>query len=300
MSALERRRRVLDRAARRAGEAVALEVQRTVERFAGELDRYGELIVGPGQAPFGFMVRGEGPDFTARAARVLAEWGMNADARSHHLRLARSFEHKRAFLKLEWHPEGDRLAAFYYRRRPHVDDAVSLLARAGALPAALDAALDMAAALDKRTVHFVSAAVRPRRPLHHKLYFSQWVTDETRAAVAARLEAVAGQAGVGDAWSRWRPVHDALLARHADTTLFASLNLTAERRLPGFKIDYPDADPLIAAEGLPTEAQRPALDEMRALARLLDRRVLSYLGVRFAKGPAPAFKYYLDFPERRI
>lgn len=300
MSALERRRRVLGRAARRAGEAVALEVQQTVERFAGELDRYGELIVGPGQAPFGFMVRGEGPDFTERAARLLAEWGMNADARGHHLRLARFFEHKRAFLKLEWHPEGDRLAAFYFRRRPDLDDAVALLARAGALPSALDAAMDMAGALGKRTVHFVAAAVRPGRPLHHKLYFSQWVTDATRAAVAERLGIVATQAGAAEAWARWRPMHDGLLAGQADATLFASLNLTAERRLPGFKIDYPDADPLIAAEGLPDAAQRPAVDEMRALARLLDRRTLSYLGVRFAGAAAPKLKYYLDFPERRV
>lgn len=299
MGLLSHRRRILNRAARRAGEAVALEVQHTIERFADELERYGELIVGPGQAPFGFMVRGEGADFTARAAATIAEWGMNADARAHHARLAHAFDHRRAFLKLEWHPEGDRLVAFYFRRRPAVNDAIGLLARAGALPRALDAAVQMAEALEKRTVHFVAAAVRPDRPMHHKLYFSQWVTDDTRAPVAERLGRVAHQAEVAELWTRWRPQHDALLARQRDTTLFASLNLTGERRMPGFKIDYPDADPLIAAEGLPAAAQRPAVDEMRALARLLDRRRLSYLGVRFDGGDAPRLKYYLDFPERR-
>jgi hypothetical protein len=153
------------------------------ELFGRELDEYAELVAGPGRNPAGFMTRGEDASFTERAAAVLAELGMAEDAVAHHGRLADWFEHVRAFLKPEWHVSEagvEPLAACYFRRRPTIDEVITRLGYWGLCAAARELTIDVARLLEKDSVHFVAAAFRPGSHVHHKLYFSQFLTPETR------------------------------------------------------------------------------------------------------------------------
>src|SRR5580658_4290998 len=199
--------------------------------LAQQLDDYAEVIFGPGSRPIGFMTRGEDAQFTERAQVALAQLGMPAEALSHHREMSGWFEHLRAFLKLEWHLGGERaepLAACYFRRRPTVDEVLARLCRWGIGSAARELAMDVAGALEKDTVHFVSAAFRPERPVHHKLYFSQWVTPESRDRVGARLSRVFDLFGFSsETKERWRRGHDRCV-KLADSTLFLSISFSVQ------------------------------------------------------------------------
>jgi hypothetical protein len=261
---------------------------------------YTEVIAGPGARPIGFMTHGEGPQFTERVRIALEQLGMPAEAREHHQALARWFEHKRGFFKVEWHRGAagiEPLAAIYFRRRPPLAEVLDHLALA---PAARDRARDFAAALEKETIHFVSAAFRPNKPVHHKLYCSQWVTAETRAAVAERIGRVFELYGFGPgAREAWSASHEGSIGPD-DTTVFVSMSCSAEGLSPTFKIDYPDLAPEACAAWVPADHRRAVTDDVRRTMGIAGTRQLTFLGVRFATDqPVPALKYYADVPGSR-
>ena len=253
--------------------------------FGEELDQYAELIAGPGGAPLGFMTHGDGPRFTERVRSALAMLGMPEAARAHHAALAHAFEHTNGFFKAEW-GAGSPLAAIYFRRRPELADALAGLAAWGVRDTARLAR--MAELLDKDTVHFLAAAFRPGQPVHHKLYFSQWAPPEARGDVAARIARVFELFGVAP--DAWRAHHDAMVA-DGDPTLFVSTSVTAAGPSPSFKIDYPDVSFARAAAWCTA-----SLADARLAAELAGTEALSYVGVRFAPGAAPALKCYADVP----
>jgi hypothetical protein len=278
----------------------ALSPLRLADLFGPELDQYAEVIVGPHQRPAGFMTRGEDATFTERAQHVLAQMKMPEAARVHHRVLADWFEHVRAFLKLEWHA-GSRglepLVACYFRRRPSVDDVLNRFAHWGVGPAARELLMDVAGALEKDSVHFVSAAFRPECPVHHKLYFSQWVTAETREQVGARIAQVFRLFNFpAEVQASWRRNHERSV-QLPDSTLFLSLSFAGADCSPSFKIDYPRIGPARAAVWVPAAEQPQVMADAEGACALVGIPALSYLGVRFRAGePLPSLKYYCDVP----
>jgi len=268
--------------------------------FAECLGGYAQVIAGPDGWPIGFLTHGEGPQFTERVRIALEQLGLPAAARAHHQELARWFEHKRGFFKVEWHrgPAGvEPHAAIYFRRRPPVAE---VLERLELTPAARERARDFAAALEKDTIYFVSAAFRPDQPVHHELYCSQWVTGATRDAVAARIGRVFELYGFGPG------AHEAWIAQHersvgqGDTTVFVSMSSSDAGVSPTFTIAYPAQDPDTCAGWVPPEGRRAVADDVRRTMALAGAPQLALLGVRFATDqPVPALKYYADVPGSR-
>jgi len=268
-----------------------------VDRFAEELARYAEVIVGPGGRPVGFMTRGEGPLFTDRVSAALASLDMPTEARAHQSALASWFEHKRGFFKVEWHERP--LAAVYFRRRPPIAYVLGRLESWGVPAAARARALSVAATLQKNSVHFVSAAFRPGREIHHKLYFSQWVTASTRADVARRIGGVFELYGIGpEAREAWAANHERCLGEE-DSTLFVSMSCSSRELPPSFKIDYPGLQPEIAADWLPHERRAAAIADGERARTLAGSQRLTFVGVRFSSDRLePELKYYCDVPHR--
>lgn len=266
-----------------------------VDRFGPALDGYAEIILGPGRRPVGFMTRGEDADFTDATQTTLAELGLPTEARDHHRRLAEWFEHQRAFFKVEWHGE-EPLAACYFRRRPKVDDVALRMAHWGLPASTRELLFDVARALQKDTVHFVSAAFRPDRPVYHKLYFSQWVTLETEEAVTQRLANVFKLFGFQSQVQDWQRKHVRSL-KPGESTVFLSISLNADGVVPSFKIDYPEVGPARAALWLPA-SQATVISEAEVARNLAGSATLSYLGVRYTPDAIlPALKYYCDVPK---
>jgi len=271
-----------------------------VERLGDELDGYAELIAGPDDRVAGFLTRGEGAGFAERARIAFAELGLDAAAGDHHAALSAWFEHRRGFVKFEWAraPSGWAPAvACYFRRRPAVADALARLAELGVGPRSRTRIEALAGILDKRTVHFVSAAFRPGQPPAHKLYFSQLAAAGAREAVAARIERVFDLFEIdGPARESWRALHEPMLGP-GEPTAFVSTSATGDAPSPSFKLDYAGV-PAVAAARWSPPGDRPA--RLREIERLCSRAgaaMLSFLGVRFAPGEAaPAIKYYADVP----
>lgn len=268
--------------------------------FARDLDQYAEIIVGPGGHPVGFMTRGEGPGFTERGRIALEQLGLPGAAIAHHDRLSELFEHRRAFLKIEWHV-GDAgvepMAACYFRRRPAVTAVADKLAAWGVSEQALALTRDVAGALEKTSIHFVSAAFKPGQPVWHKLYFSQLVTPDTRAQVSARIERVFERFRfTGETLAHWRAHHDATLPR-GDASLFVSLSFSDQSIMPSFKIDYPEVPVQRVAAWLPPEQHARAVADAASACELAGTRAVTFLGVRFqADRVTPSLKYYCDVP----
>lgn len=273
-----------------------------VELFGKELDQYAEIIVAPGAAAGptmgGFMTRGEGPGFSERVRIALAELDLGV-ARDHHAALATWFEHLRAFFKLEWHVVGDTLAplaACYFRRRPSIDLACERLAALGAGPSALARVREVADALEKTSIHFVSAAFRPGHAPSHKLYFSQLADAEARPRVRARIERVFELFGIaGEARDVWRAHHDDTVG-FGEPTCFVSMSFVGDALAPSFKIDYADVSPARAAAWRLRQPDAATVEpDARLACALANTRALSFLGVRFARdAAAPTLKYYAD------
>lgn len=280
--------------------------------FEQELDEYAELVVGPSRGaaapdPVGFMTRGEGAGFTERAASVLQRFDVPPASREHHRFLAELFEHKRAFFKVEWHrgPDGGVVpaASCYFRRRPEVETVMSALGRRGLDPTIQDELRALASTLDKRSIHFVAAALKPGSPIHHKLYFSQYVTRATRPLVAERLARLLARIGESaEVRAERQRAHEHMLPALGDdgeTTIFVSLSFTDRERLPGIKIDYPETTPAQAAVWA-RDPDRPQVErEARMACASLGRARLSYLGVRLQGDRPASLKYYVDLPGAR-
>lgn len=273
------------------------------ELFERELARYAELIAGPDLNPIGFMTHGDGPAFTERVHRALQTLGMPEAALERHRAMATWFEHKRGFFKAEWHRTAhgvEPLAAIYFRRRPGVREVTARFEEWGLGSAARERVSAMAALLDKTSFHFVSASFRPAHAVSYKVYCSQAVTQDTRAAVAARIERVLDLFGIdADARETWRANHDRCI-QSDDTTVFVSTSVTADGVSPAFKIDYPDLTPELVAGWVPAAQRSSVLDDVHRVLVLGGTSRLTYTGVRFAKDRlVPALKYYSDVPGSR-
>lgn len=275
--------------------------ERVAEMFAPEMRRYCEFIQGPGGTPVGFMVRGERLDFTLRAQRLMAAWQMPSAGIAHHAALAAMFEHKRAFLKLEWHKsetvgQRERLIAFYFRRRPAVKDMLGYLQQHGVRLDILERVADVARLLDKNSIHFVAAALRPDHQARHKLYFSQYVTPERFDDVTRRLQTVLTLFDIHpDVQSNWSRHHTALLSPDEISTMFVSVSFERDAFIPSVKLDYPKVEPQVCLELLPPKERARAEIEIRALCDSVGLDRLSYLGVRLHRSDPLELKYYADF-----
>jgi hypothetical protein len=263
-----------------------------VDMFSGELAAYAELVLGRESDPIGFLTRGEGPSFSQRTQMLVRALGLGDEALAHVRWLDGWFEQRRAFVKLEWHRAVSQpLLAVYYRRRPSVDVAIAAFGKRGVAATVLEDIRETAAILDKKSVHFVAAAMRPGRPLQHKVYFTQYVTPEHAAAAAGRIDAALAHAGVlGATRAQWRAWHDEVTARRAETTVFLSFHFTGSVRLPSIKLDYPEIWPAqVAAWDAAT------VREAEIACRLTGRDRLSYLGIRLTSDRTPEVKLYADW-----
>lgn len=276
------------------------EVRAVAGRFLPEMNEYCEFIQGPGGQPFGMMVRGEEETFTARALDLMRRWDMPERGLEEFQILARRYEHRRSFVKLEWsiHPHTgavEHLVGFYFRRRPPVTDVLRHLLARGVDPAVLEQVLELALLLDKDTVHFVAAAMRPGSAVHHKLYFSQFAAPDTAAQAAQRLdEAMARFVVDPAARALVRERHEALVPPEREETFFVSLRFDDAALAPGLKVDYHLASPSQVASLVAPEA-RPAVEsEVARLCAALELPQLSYLGVTLRPQGMPALKYYAD------
>ena len=274
----------------------------TADAFAPELARYAELIASPGGEAFGFMTRGEGPTFTARVAAMLGALDLPAAAIEHHAALARWFEHVRGFAKVEWHRHGDALtpmAAVYFRRRPSVEVALARLGERGVVAPVQQAVRELAAIFEKTSIHFVAAAFLPGREVQHKVYFSQLVLPERKAAIEQRLARAMAVLGLEEHRERHLALHRRSLEQATETTIYASFNFTAQALVPTMKLDYPGLSAAQVADWA-REPSRPQVAteveaEVAALAREMAGTRLAYLGVRLDAGRwPPRLKYYAD------
>ncbi|GAB1723250.1 MAG: hypothetical protein NTNFB01_21460 [Nitrospira sp.] len=277
-----------------------------VEEVAGlesillpEFEQYGELIAATDHSLAGLLLRGEGSGFTDRIQGLLRQWDLGDEAAFVQARVAGAFEHKRCFLKLEWcgHATGvDRQAAVYYRRRPKLHEALKIVAQSAGTTVALDDLRELGALLGKDTVHFVSAVMRPGRPIHYKLYFSQYVTPASHEQVFGRLQrAMRRFAGQPSAEGRWATYHDRLSSRQLAHTLFVSLAVSEDGTDPSLKVDYPGVAPVVAAGLLDGARLRQTEARLRHLCEAAGRTELSYLGVRIRAEGDPVLKGYADF-----
>lgn len=271
-------------------------------RFAPELAVYTEVISSLSGATVGVMTRGEDASFTERVQATLAGWGAPEAGLAWHRKLAGWFEHERAFFKAEWTrttPEAapQRLGAFYYRRRPEVEEVVAALRAEGVAPAQLERFEALARLLAKDSVHFVSAAVREGSDeVVHKLYLSQWVTPDTQAAVQGRITRALRELGVhADNIDLWSLYHDRLAPAASSPSIFVSLAFTAADRQPSLKIDYPEVLPRYAVALLPAGDQPAAQDAAQRFCARCGLERISYLGVRLGEAPGIGIKLYGDF-----
>ena len=271
------------------------------ETFLPELAAYCELVSGPSRMPIGLMTRAEDESFTTRVDTLMRDWDIPAEAIARYHQQAEFFEHKRAFLKLEWargiDGDLDRLIAYYYRRRPAVDVIRRRYAASGVARAPLERVRMLASLLGKRSIHFVAAALRPNRPVHHKLYFSQYATPESAAPLAHRLAEAMRLFGIDPGVAAEQLEHHRrLVPRSRTCTLFVSMKFTDRELLPGLKIDYPNVS-LDQLGMLSRAEERPALIETaRSLCTAAGARTVTFVGVTlFSQGPA-RLKLYADLP----
>ena len=279
-----------------AAPGLAEEAEAIASSLLPEFERYGELIGSSDGRTVGLLTRGEEASFTTRIQALMHEWCLPAEAIRAHAALARAFEHKRCFLKLEWRasPGGvERLLAVYYRRRPRVADAIRI-ACDSSLPSGHF--LELSRLLAKDTVHFVCLTARPRQPMYHKMYFSQYVTAESRDAVRIRIaRALQRFAPQPAAVARWAAYHDRLVTPLSEQTLFVSLALTPQGLDPSIKIDYPNVPPNVAVGVLEQAQQAPVAEQFRKLCVRAGRTDLSFLGLRLGRARVPMLKGYADF-----
>ena len=281
------------------GPAAAAEIDDVCRLILPEFDSYGELIAAVDANVAGLLVRGENEEFTRRISALMDSWGMTEEAKQFHHILAETFEHKRIFLKLEWCRIGARLErqiAVYYRRRPHVHDALKILAGFAGRGLPLSDLRELGALLGKETVHFVALTARPDRPLWYKFYFSQYLTPESYASAEARLQRSVDRFAAGSApAARWAAYHDRLAPRYRPETIFVSLALSEDGTDGSIKIDYPDVSPILASGLLDGAHAVQAAERLRWLCDAADRESLSYLGVRIGGQDHLVLKGYADF-----
>ena len=262
-----------------------------------EFDAYGEVIAAADARVAGLLVRGEGEGFTRRIAALMDSWGMTEESRRLHASLAEAFDHKRIFLKLEWHSadKAQRQVAVYYRRRPLIHDALKVLAGFSGTCLPLGDFRELGALLGKDTVHFVAFTTRPNGPPWYKCYFSQYLTPESYAGAENRLQrCVERFAARSPAAARWAAYRDRLAPRYRRQTAFVSLALSEDGGDGSLKIDYPDVSPVVAAGLLDGTRGVEAEELLRRLCEAAGRQALSFLGVRIGGEDHLVLKGYAD------
>lgn len=276
------------------------EATQIARNFEAEIHNYCELIQGMGKNPLGFMIRGEDAAFTARACHIMERWNMPKDSISYYASLAEMFEHKRAFLKLEWHKipapsETEHLVAFYFRRRPSVPEILRMYQDQGVPITVLDRVALTALTLEKNTVHFVAGAARQATPIRHKLYFSQYVTPDSYAAVLKHLLEIMDMFKIEpQSAARISQYYGQLLSPQKEQTVFLSLAFSNDTLMPSIKIDFPEVVPQIGVLLLPETDQPQALSEIQQACESVNRSTLAYMGVRLFPDRPLTLKYYLD------
>lgn len=274
------------------------EAEIVADMFAPDMQRYCEFIQGAGCR--GLMITGEGPQFTARAQALMQAWDMPLEGAAFHASLAELFDHKRAFLKLEWHNKEkvehvEHLIAFYFRRRPSVKNYLEHLQQHNVQVDILKQILYLAEWLEKDSIHFAAAAVRPDRAVRHKLYFSQYITPEETDNVLHRLlEAMQRFDINSEARRHLAQHHHRLVSSEQATTIFVSVSFENKTLIPSLKIDYPDVSPQACAALLPPDKQNEAEAEVSNLCAGIGIKNLSYLGVRLNQTGPIQLKYYAD------
>ena len=304
----ERWAAVRDRLARIAGSAVA-QAEALRLRFWPQFRRYGEIVLDERLESVGVLVRGDGRAFTDNVQAVLEDLAFPPEARAHVEDLARWFEHRRVFFKVEWTrdaPSGPvyRRASVYFRRRPALRDVLARFAAGGVsrdVLAELEQAGDI---LEKRSVHFVAAALAPGRPIEHKLYFSQLAQrDPGHGPVATNVLGVLERAGISPSVrGRWASWFRSLPLPEPGRTLWVSLGFDERQVRPSVKVDIEGAT-LEECAALRSAGERSRtltelrMTELRSLLTQVERPTLSYLGIRMDRGDAVRLKYYAALPD---
>lgn len=259
-------------------------------RFEGEMSAYTELIAGPRGQPAGTMFRGRGEDFTQRAVQWMENWDISPEDLSHYQEMADLYGHTNSFLKLEWHPRGERMATGYFRRRPPVRRVLHQLHSKGVSPDILKNLLWISKVLQKDSIHFVSAAYRPGKQLRYKLYFSQALRPDTWAQVVQRvLTLMAHLRTDQDTRNRFIQFHPHLAPPQRFGTLFLAFSFDGDGLHASFKLDYPDVAPALIAQ-LISGGDATFAD----LCQRSGPGPLTYLGVRVHPQQPLELKYYAD------
>ena len=268
------------------------EAAKVFEVFGEEMSSYTEFVAGPKGNPAGLMVRGHGEDFSKRALDWLEGWGMSTADLAYYGEMAEMFKHTNAFLKLEWHPDGQRLGAGYFRRRPPVRRILHHYHQKGISGEVLKHILWVSNVLKKDSVHFVSAAFRPGMPLRHKLYFSQALRPDNWADVVLRvLTIMAHFRTQAETRNKFLQFHHLLAPPEKSSTLFLSFSFDQNGLHPSFKLDYPAVDPQAIRQFATPSGPTAAFDD---LCQRVESDALSYLGLRLHPGKSPDLKYYAD------
>ncbi len=274
----------------------AADGKRAIEVFGREMNRYCEYIRGSNGIPAGFMVRGQGKDFTDRTAEWMEHWKLGGQAIQFHLDLANAFAYTNGFMKMEWHgkEESDRLMATYYRRRPSVKKMLLSYSNFGVSPEVLEKVHQCSHILEKESIHFVAAAYRPNSEIHHKVYFSQALDPSTFANVTGRIIALLDLFQI-DPGSRnlFLKYHPRLAPPNQKATLFISFSFTELELSPSFKLDYQNV-PLTALRDLAFQTNH-APSYFQDLCDSLRVDQLSYLGFRLHPDKGIGLKYYGDY-----
>lgn len=260
--------------------------------FGEEMSVYTEFISGPKSSPAGLMLRGHGADFTSRALKWMAKWGISEADLAYYEEMAEIYNHTNAFLKLEWHPNGQRLVAAYFRRRPPVRRVLHYFHEKGISPETLTHVLWLSKVLQKDSIHFVSVAFRPGHERRHKLYFSQAVKPETWATIVHRSLTIMEHLRTDrDTRNKFLQFHPLLAPPEKSSTLFFSFSFDLHGLHTSFKIDYPEASLDAISQISPQNKLTPSYQD---LCQRVSLPSLSYLGVRLYPDKSPDLKYYAD------
>lgn len=268
------------------------EAGKVMEVFGKEMSSYTELLSGPQGTPAGLMVRGQGEEFCARARTWMADWGVSEQNLQYFGEMAELFKHTNVFFKLEWHPNGQRLAATYFRRRPPVRRILHHFHKKGISPEVLKHILWISNVLQKDSIHFVSAAFRAGSPPRHKLYFSQAIRPDTWADVVHRTLTLMAHFRIQyETRNLFLQLHPQLAPVEKSSTLFVAFSFDQDGLHPSFKLDYPGVSPAViqqlAAESDPDAAFADLCTRVQADS-------LSYLGLRLYPNKPLDLKYYAD------
>lgn len=275
-----------------------VEVLDVIRCFTDEVARYSELTLSDDGNTVGFLVRGETAEFTGKIQDVMYKWGLREAAMAH-MRLAEFFDHKRAFVKFEWKRKNDTFEhhiAVYYRRRPALEQALTLVASYAKDSIDVAPFRELAGIVQKESVHFVALAVDSSNRMRHKMYFTQCLTPDTHDVVKRNLQSAFAKFSSIAGSAHWESVCNAFLRKELERTLFLSVAVAKDGIVPSFKLDFPEVDVDLAVSLLPLEQRLQAFENFNRLCHTACCRKLTYFGTRWGEAPSPTLKGYAAFP----